>query len=280
MSNDTLAASCAQAAKDAVRFQDERDQLAAENARLRVEVERLTAAPPPAAARVDVTWPLSILEAGNWREVYMGTKHMRLAVSYPYEAWERLMAALAAAQQQQQQPAEGEDIMVNTPYDVFILPLRPSGLDGKGPRFVVHVPGPEARGGGKAAPPSAPVGATLSNPWTGKPRDYRDVDSDPEGVLCVEPGAPLKAAPSAPSGVWMRALRLADDAAESVICDAAESVICTAGHSPAAYHWVLWHEQIAADPYLEDAIAHLEWRGIAKAVREDGRVTVIFEEQP
>ena len=37
-------------------------------------------------------------------------------------------------------------------------------------------------------------GATLSNPWTGKPRDYRDVNSDPEGVLCVEPGAPLKAA--------------------------------------------------------------------------------------
>lgn len=47
------------------------------------------------------------------------------------------------------------------------------------------------------AAPSAPVGATLSNPWTGKPRDYRDVDSDPEGVLCVEPGAPLKAATSA-----------------------------------------------------------------------------------
>jgi hypothetical protein len=159
-------------------------------------VAQPAAAPPPAAARVDVTWPLSILEAGNWREVYMGTKHMRLEVSYPYEAWERLMAALAAAQQQQ--PAEGEEIMVNTPYDVFILPLQPSGLDGKGPRFVVHVPGPEARGGGKAAPPRAPVGATLSNPWTGKPRDYRDVDSDPEGVLCVEPGAPLKAAPSTP----------------------------------------------------------------------------------
>jgi hypothetical protein len=52
------------------------------------------------AARVDVTWPLSILEAGYWREVYMGTKHMRLEVSYPYETWERLMAALAAAQQQ------------------------------------------------------------------------------------------------------------------------------------------------------------------------------------
>jgi len=40
------------------------------------------------------------------------------------------------------QPAEGEEIMVNTPYDVFILPLQPSGLS-SGPRFVVHVPGPE-----------------------------------------------------------------------------------------------------------------------------------------
>lgn len=40
------------------------------------------------------------------------------------------------------QPAEGEEIMVDTPYDVFILPLRPSGLS-SGPRFVVHVPGPE-----------------------------------------------------------------------------------------------------------------------------------------
>src|SRR5690606_26339599 len=39
-------------------------------------------------------------------------------------------------------PAEGEDIMVNTPYDVFTLPLHPSGLS-SGPRFVVHVPAPE-----------------------------------------------------------------------------------------------------------------------------------------
>lgn len=53
---------------------------------------------------------------------------------------DELAARLAAAQHQ---PAEGEEIMVNTPYDVFILPLRPSVLDGKGPRFVVHVPGPE-----------------------------------------------------------------------------------------------------------------------------------------
>lgn len=48
-------------------------------------------------------------------------------------------------------------------------------------------------------------------------------------------------AQAAPSDDWSRALRLADDAAESVIC--------TEGHSPAAYHWVLTHEQIAAcDP--------------------------------
>ena len=68
------------------------------------------------------------------------------------------------------------------------------------------------------------------------------------------------------------ALRLADDAAESVIC--------TEGYNTEGRRWVLYPEQIAADPYLEDCIAHLEWRGIAKAVREDdGRVTVIFEEQ-
>lgn len=41
-----------------------------------------------------------------------------------------------------QQPAVDEEIMVNTPYDVYILPLQPSGLT-SGPRFVVHVPGPE-----------------------------------------------------------------------------------------------------------------------------------------
>ena len=39
-------------------------------------------------------------------------------------------------------PAVGEEIMVNTPYDVLTLPLQPSGLS-SGPRFVVHVPGPE-----------------------------------------------------------------------------------------------------------------------------------------
>ena len=71
---------------------------------------------------------------------------------------------------------------------------------------------------------------------------------------------------------WSRALRLADDTAESAIC--------TEGHSPAAYHWVLTQEQIAADPYLEDCIAHLEWRKIARRFDAEDGVTVIFEEQP
>ena len=34
---------------------------------------------------------------------------------------------------------------------------------------------------------------TLSNPHTGTPRDPRDVASDPQAILCVKPGEPLKA---------------------------------------------------------------------------------------
>ncbi|QWF19259.1 hypothetical protein [Lysobacter capsici] len=46
-----------------------------------------------------------------------------------------------------------------------------------------------------AAAPAAQVAASvLVNPHTGEPRDYRDVDSDPEGLLCVKPGTPLLAA--------------------------------------------------------------------------------------
>jgi hypothetical protein len=62
------------------------------------------------------------------------------------------------------------------------------------------------------------------------------------------------------SGDWARALRLADDAAESVIC--------TEGHNTEGRQWVLYPEQIAADPYLEDCIAHLQWRGLADVDRE------------
>jgi hypothetical protein len=37
--------------------------------------------------------------------------------------------------------------------------------------------------------------ALLTNPHTGTPRDYRDVESDPAGTLIVKPGEPLRAAP-------------------------------------------------------------------------------------
>lgn len=60
------------------------------------------------------------------------------------EARNVLDSALRLAQQP---AAAGEEVMVNTPYDVFTLPLQPSGLS-SGPRFVVHVPGPEQPEGG------------------------------------------------------------------------------------------------------------------------------------
>ena len=36
----------------------------------------------------------------------------------------------------------------------------------------------------------------LFNPYTGRPRDPRDIQSDPEGILIVEPEAPLRAEPT------------------------------------------------------------------------------------
>ena len=40
--------------------------------------------------------------------------------------------------------------------------------------------------------------ALLTNPHTGAPRDYRDVESDPAGVLIHKTGEPLRAAPHQP----------------------------------------------------------------------------------
>jgi hypothetical protein len=37
-----------------------------------------------------------------------------------------------------------------------------------------------------------------TNPYTGQPRDQRDIDSDRRAVLCVKPGEPLKAAKDRP----------------------------------------------------------------------------------
>ena len=48
----------------------------------------------------------------------------------------------------------------------------------------------------RAVSPSTPV-ATLVNPHTGALRDYRDIESDPAGMLCIAPGETLKVAPAA-----------------------------------------------------------------------------------
>lgn len=84
------------------------------------------------------------------------------------------------------QPAVGEEIMVNAARDVFTLPLQPSGLS-SGPRFVVHVPGPDQQ-------PTAAVEAMckdaeryrwLRKNWQfslhGKPV-WLELDADTEGV--------------------------------------------------------------------------------------------------
>jgi hypothetical protein len=49
----------------------------------------------------------------------------------------------------------------------------------------------------------APGYAVLTNPYTGKPRDWRDVESDPSGIL-IHDGGPLPAAPQPPAQeqVW------------------------------------------------------------------------------
>ena len=51
-----------------------------------------------------------------------------------------------------------------------------------------------------STPASSADSVVLTNPYTGQPRDYRDVESDPAGTLIVEPGKPLEAAstPAAP----------------------------------------------------------------------------------
>ncbi|WP_212646424.1 hypothetical protein [Delftia sp. PE138] len=52
---------------------------------------------------------------------------------------------------------------------------------------------------GYIAPKGRYVPPVLFNPYTGEPRDARDIASDPHGVLIVPPGAMLAAAPQAPA---------------------------------------------------------------------------------
>ena len=55
----------------------------------------------PPSAPVGVEWPLSLLRAGHWREVYVGHRCMRLEVTYEHATWERLMAEVGSALAQQ-----------------------------------------------------------------------------------------------------------------------------------------------------------------------------------
>lgn len=93
----------------------------------------------------------------------------------------------------------------------------------------------------------------------GRPENFSAMECVTAGECGCEYGADLS-----------RALRLADDAAQSVVC--------TEGHSPEPGHWTITREQIDADPYLDDALAHLEWRGLAEVRRAEDGVTVLFKE--
>jgi hypothetical protein len=121
-------------------------QLVAERDRLRARLAEIEGQEP-------VAWPLASPEDADkgWTLDYrfieqverIASQHTDYTTSM--EATEQVLIAanevLRASQPAEQQPVEGEEIMVNTPYDVFTLPLQPSGLS-SGPRFVVHVPGP------------------------------------------------------------------------------------------------------------------------------------------
>lgn len=54
----------------------------------------------------------------------------------------------------------------------------------------------------------------LFNPYTGKPRDPRDIASDPAGTLMVDPDEPLRPAPKEPADLMAIAMeRVARSAA-------------------------------------------------------------------
>src|SRR5690606_2685865 len=129
--------------------------------------------PAPPSAPVGGEGPLSLLRAGHWREVYIGHRCMRLEVTYDYATWERLMAEVESALAQQP-AAIGEEIMVNTAHDVFILPLQPSGLS-SGPRFVVHVP---AQPAAIAEPARCPHGVRL-------PHECRECADEIDATVAV-----------------------------------------------------------------------------------------------
>lgn len=104
-----------------------------------------------------------------------------------------------------------------------------------------------------------------------------DEISDKMRHILNRTAAALKGDP--PEGVWHSwhdlperaalAIRLADDAAESVIQ--------SEGIRSADDRITITAEQIAADPYLDDCLSHLEWRGMATVERGSEGVTVKME---
>jgi hypothetical protein len=79
-------------------------------------------------------------------------------------------------------------------------------------------PEPRLRGTGWVAPRDRYVPPVLFNPYTGEPRDVRDVQSDPQGILIVPPGAQMvAAAPARPEPTALvKASRDALDALEQL----------------------------------------------------------------
>jgi hypothetical protein len=47
----------------------------------------------------------------------------------------------------------------------------------------------------------------LFNPYSGRPRDPRDIQSDPEGILMLDPDEPIHAAPAAQPSADLEHLR-------------------------------------------------------------------------
>lgn len=75
------------------------------------------------------------------------------------------------------------------------------------------------------------------------------------------------------SGDWARALRLADDAAESVIC--------TEGQIQRPGVWRITREVLDADrAYLSDCLQHLAWRQMADVVEDHNTGDVVVASLP
>ena len=73
----------------------------------------------------------------------------------------------------------------------------------------------------------------LFNPYTGKPRDPRDIASDPAGVLMVDPDEPLRPAAREPSDLMAiamervaRSAAAGPDAWQKLFFEVAQSLRC------------------------------------------------------